>query len=321
MGPDGDGANSALEAGLKNMAELRQRTSMSVVAAEAASRHGNISAQTVLAWFNQYNSNGYVKLDDRGAGLKERILSEDDLLFVLLQYMKNEKRLTVSKVVEFINDKLLTKTHTSTDDAKMKDVYGIVKPVSRGLVGTLVDAEDGLRVRPRHSSVLHRRPQQAGSDRRSLGVFGGTTAHLLAVAGVGADAPRRRARGASRDYRAHKYEREVVAFIEFHVTRLGRVGEASGEGTSTGRGAFDIVRKKPENGGNFSVRFEAEADSPYRAAHEGVCFCHLPAWHMGQDECIFKAYLREGKEWVVAGVHGLRKKNRGCRHHGFGIPG
>ncbi|CAM9528160.1 unnamed protein product, partial [Sphacelaria rigidula] len=32
---------------------------------------------------------------------------------------------------------------------------------------------------------------------------------------------------------------------------------------------------------------------------------------MGQDECIFKAYLGEGKEWEIAGVRGIRKKTEG----------
>ena len=126
--------NSVLEAGLTEMKELLTRNSMPMIAADAAKRHGNISAATVLAWFNQYDADGCFKLGERGAGLKEWILSEDDLLFVLLQYMKTEKRLSVSKVVEFINKKLLTREHTGMDDAKMKDVYGIVKPVSRGLV-------------------------------------------------------------------------------------------------------------------------------------------------------------------------------------------
>ncbi|CAM9508846.1 unnamed protein product [Sphacelaria rigidula] len=32
---------------------------------------------------------------------------------------------------------------------------------------------------------------------------------------------------------------------------------------------------------------------------------------MGQDGCIFEAYLREGKEWVIAGVRRVRNKTDG----------
>ncbi|CAB1104406.1 unnamed protein product [Ectocarpus sp. CCAP 1310/34] len=51
--------------------------------------------------------------------------------------------------------------------------------------------------------------------------------------------------------------------------------------------------------------------------------------HIGQDESLYKAYAREGKEWVVQGVRGLRKKTEGPgemvsafqdERHGFGLP-
>lgn len=311
--PDGDGVNSALEAGLNNMAELRLRGSMPMIAAEAANRHGNISAQTVLAWFNQHDANGYFKLDERGAGLKEWILSEDDLLFVLLQYMKKEKRLTVSKVVAFINDKLLTIEHTSMDEAKMKDVYVIVKPVSRGVVHSWLQKMDWVfdRATQTYYTDGHNKPEVIADRLVYLAKLRRLSLRQPVWVQIPlADVPTEALETIEHNglpCEVYKYVRQGVDFIEFHVDRLGREGEAGGKGTSTDRGAFDIVRKKSENGGNFSVRFRAEADSSCRAGHEGVCFCHLPAWHMGQDECIFKAYLREGKERVVAGVRSLRK--------------
>ncbi|CAN0096509.1 unnamed protein product, partial [Ectocarpus sp. 13 AM-2016] len=48
-----------------------------------------------------------------------------------------------------------------------------------------------------------------------------------------------------------------------------------------------------------------------------------------EDESVYKAYAREGKEWVVQGVRGLRKKTEGPgemvsafqdERHGFGLP-
>lgn len=82
----------------------------------------------------------------------------------------------------------------------------------------------------------------------------------------------------------YEYERNGVEFVEFHVDRLGRGGEARGEGASTDEGAFDVVRNKSENGGNISIRFAAKEESPFRARHEGLCRCHLSAYRMGQDE-------------------------------------
>ena len=34
-------------------------------------------------------------------------------------------------------------------------------------------------------------------------------------------------------------------------------------------------------------------------------------YHVGQDESAYKAYAREGTEWVILGVRGLRKKTDG----------
>lgn len=35
------------------------------------------------------------------------------------------------------------------------------------------------------------------------------------------------------------------------------------------------------------------------------------SYHIGQDENIYKAYAREGNEWVIRGVRGLRNKTEG----------
>lgn len=63
-----------------------------------------------------------------------------------------------------------------------------------------------------------------------------------------------------------EYDRGGEPFIEFHVDRLGRKGEAGHakgikvDGRRTEESAFDIVQRKSPNGGDFSVRFKAEAD-------------------------------------------------------------
>lgn len=42
-----------------------------------------------------------------------------------------------------------------------------------------------------------------------------------------------------------------------------------------------------------------------------MCKCNRRVRHTGQDESVYKAYAREGKEWVVQGVRGMRKKSEG----------
>lgn len=42
-----------------------------------------------------------------------------------------------------------------------------------------------------------------------------------------------------------------------------------------------------------------------------VCKCHLRAYHVGQDEACFKAFVGDGNEWVIAQVRGLRKRSEG----------
>ena len=60
-----------------------------------------------------------------------------------------------------------------------------------------------------------------------------------------------------------------------------------------------------------------------------VCKCHLSVYHAGQDEIVYKAYSREGTEWVIRGARGLRKKTDGPgemvsafqdEERGFGLP-
>ncbi|CAN0554353.1 unnamed protein product, partial [Ectocarpus sp. 12 AP-2014] len=275
-------------------------------------------AETVLRWYNEFKKHGHFKLDERGAGRKEWILSEDDLLHTLLLFLKAEKRVTVSKVVDYINNILLTKAHTNMGAAKMKDVYGISTPVSRGLVHSWMKMADCQfdRATQTYYTDGHNKPEVIASRL----VYLAELRRLSLRQPVWMQMPLEDLSKGDKEAIEHEglpcevyeYSRDGKNFIEFHVDRLGRAGESEGKGTSTDEGAFDVVRLKSKYGGNFSVRFKAEADSPCRANHEeGVCKCHLGAWHMGQDECIFKAYLREGKEWVIAGVRGLRKKTEG----------
>ena len=52
----------------------------------------------------------------------------------------------------------------------------------------------------------------------------------------------------------------------------------------------------------------------------GMCKCHLPLWHEGQDETVFKEFSYSLKQWVVKGFRGMRKKSEGRGRHLSGQP-
>jgi len=120
---------------------------------------------------------------------------------------------------------------------------------------------------------------------------------------------------------AFRYEWDGVEWLEYHVDFLG--GESIEK--------HDTLREEfgPE-GGEDSVRFYRGADTQCKYGHDPkVCRCRERIHHIGQDESVYKAYAREGKEWVIRGVRGLRKKTEGPGEmvsafqdeiRGFGLP-
>lgn len=63
--------------------------------------------------------------------------------------------------------------------------------------------------------------------------------------------------------------------------------------------------------------------------HRDVCRCRCPLYHVGQDECIFKAFVYSTLQWAIKGVRGVRKKTEGPGEmlsamqdeiRGFGFP-
>ncbi|CAN0586689.1 unnamed protein product, partial [Laminaria digitata] len=100
-----------------------------------------------------------------------------------------------------------------------------------------------------------------------------------------------------------KSESGGTEYVEFHVDLLG--------GKSNEK--YDALREElGKEGGWCSVRFDLAAGAPCEYSHDpDVCRCHKPVYHTGQDESIYKAFAREGNEWVIRGVRGLRKKTEG----------
>lgn len=123
---------------------------------------------------------------------------------------------------------------------------------------------------------------------------------------------------------AEVYDCEVggKACIEFHVDLLKDDGCVE---------TFDRLREAlgPE-GGHYSVRCCKAAAAPCEEHHPpDKCKCGKKIYHIGQDESVYKEYAREGNEWVIQGVRGLRKKTEGPgemvsafqdERRGFGLP-
>ena len=59
-----------------------------------------------------------------------------------------------------------------------------------------------------------------------------------------------------------------------------------------------------------SIKKASEAPCEHFHAPD-VCRCGEALHHIRQDESVYKAYAREGTEWVIRGVRGLRKKSEG----------
>ena len=119
----------------------------------------------------------------------------------------------------------------------------------------------------------------------------------------------------------YHFERGGKEYVEFHVDFLGGSSDQRHDELRNGLGLA---------GGNYSVRFGDAAWAPrqYFQAPD-VCRCDRALYHIGQDESVYKAYAREGTEWVIRGVRGLRKKSEDPGEmvsafqdeiRGFGLP-
>ena len=82
---------------------------------------------------------------------------------------------------------------------------------------------------------------------------------------------------------------------------------------------------KYRDGAETSVRWDKEVEKKKMIINEkgqhcnvceyghdpDVCKCHLEAYHIGQDEAIYKAYALPKGIWIIGGMRALRKKTDG----------
>ena len=290
----------------------------------------SVSPDTILSWRRQFQQlGGNFKRDGRGVREREWLLSEENLAMELLGWLKAQKRVTTKTTHKFINETLLAREGGILKLAE----YGLSLPISMTTTNVWMrklgcthdkvkqsyytdgherpDVQETrkvyLRKQQKHAlrkpswmrvewSSLTEKEQEAFDERRETGedAFGAET---------------------------FQFEMGGKEYVEFHVDFLGAGSDER----------YDDLRKGlGEEGGMYSVRFDKAAAAPCKHFHAPeVCGCNLPLYHIGQDESVYKAYAREGTEWVIRGVRGLRKKSDGPgemvsafqdEKRGFGLP-
>ena len=99
------------------------------------------------------------------------------------------------------------------------------------------------------------------------------------------------------------YERGGKEYVEFHVDFLGVGSDERYNALRQGLGAAREC---------YSVRLKTASEAPCEHFHApDVYRCGESLHHIRQDESVYKVYPREGTEWVIRGVRGLRKKSEG----------
>ncbi|CAM9311287.1 unnamed protein product, partial [Hapterophycus canaliculatus] len=260
---------------------------------------------------------GFFKRDSRGTREREWILSDEDLSMELLGWLKAQKRVTTKSTHKFVNEHLLAREGGLLKLAE----YGLSLPICTSTINVwmrkLGCKHD--RVKQSYYTDGHERPDVQAARKQYLRQQRKLALRKPCWKLVEWSSLTEKEQEAFRDrqetgpdaFSAETYRFEVdgTEYIEFHVDFLG--------GGSDER--YDALRREiGVAGGQYSVRFR-----------RAVCKCDRALYHIGQDESVYKAYAREGTEWVIRGVRGLRKKSEGPgemvsafqdEKRGFGLP-
>ncbi|CAN0187432.1 unnamed protein product [Laminaria digitata] len=264
------------------------------VAEEAKLLH---KPSTILGWVREFNRlGGFFSRDARGVHEREWILSEKDLKLQLLAWLKKQKRVTVQRVHKYVNEVLLAR-----EGGLLKlGEYNLTLPISRSTIHSWMIKLGCTYERHTQSYYTdgHERPDVVESrkvyirQKRVIALRQPVWVQIMRSALTPQELERLDDIKETGDeaFCAEVYGCEIDGkpCIELHVDFLKDDGCVE---------MFDTLREAlgPE-GGRYSVRsVEAAAK----------------AYHIGQDESVYKAYAREGNEWVIQGVSGLRKKTEG----------
>ncbi|CAM9642953.1 unnamed protein product, partial [Sphacelaria rigidula] len=288
------------------------------------------AASTILSWTRQFGDlGGFFKRDCRGVREREWILNEEDLSMELLGWLKAQKRVTTKSTHKFVNEVLFAREGGILKLAK----YGLSLPISTTTINVwmrkLGCTHD--RVKQSYYTDGHERPdvQEARKDYlRKQRKYALRKPCWVQVEWSSLTEEEQQAFDDQRETGPDAFSAETFQFemggteyVEFHVDFLGGGCDKRHDALRRELGAA---------GGRYSIRFKDAAKGPCEHFHEpDVCKCDRALYHIGQDESVYKAYAREGTEWVIRGVRGLRKKSEGPgemvsafqdEKRGFGLP-
>ncbi|CAN0430198.1 unnamed protein product, partial [Pylaiella littoralis] len=283
-------------------------------------------------WVREFRVNGGFKRDARGSHERDWIMSEEDLAMRLVAWMKSKKRLSVKDVRDYINKELFTE---DVKDLERLLSYQVTLPISMKTTHSWMVRLGCVYKRATKSyyTDTHEDPKVKKDRTRYIDEKRRIALRQACWVRVRKDSltPRELERlndvkGGDGDDDFYSEVNPCVIggheCIEFHVDFLRDNGSVED---------FDALRAVlgPE-GGSLSVRYDAAAAAPCEYNHPAdKCKCNRKVRHIGQDESIYKAYAREGREWVIQGVSGMRKKTEGPglmvsafqdERNGFGLP-
>jgi hypothetical protein len=293
---------SEVAAALDCIAKLRLESNKPELAASVV-KSLPITADTVLSWQREYSKFGFFLEDMTGKFEREWIMNEEDLLFEFQTWLKTTKRITVQKASKYLSYTLLAKE----DLKSVLETYKLKLPIVDSTAHTWMLRAGAVykSVEKTYYTDRHNAPDVVESRNTYISNLNHLSLRMPLWFTV--DVSKVSEEVAAKGYTFTQSGPEGdIEMVELHVDVLGRGKTDDSDLFVTARAAMG------PDGGYRSVWFEEEAGAPCRVQHDpAVCKCALTAYHMGQDESIYKAYLSEGREWVTLGVRALRKKTDG----------
>lgn len=300
-------------AATKAMGEARR--SSSIYVAQEVQKDRPFVCTTTVVWYRECERlEGYFSADSRGKLERAWLLGEEDLLTRFTTYLKSLKRVTVHQAWQFVNNCLLRPDKCGMSAVDLHEKYGLSLPLSQNTerrwmkrAGCKYERATQTYYTDGHNKpdVVKYRDETHIEQLWRISLRLPLWVQVEITPTVEEQMPRLKA--ANNVWKLYEFEVDDRKFVEFHVDRLA---QAEGEGS----GCLSGIREKlGDEGGACSVRWNADFETNGCPVNHdpAVCKCMLKAYHVGQDEACFKAFLREGNEWVIGGVRGLRKKSEG----------
>lgn len=307
--------SEAMMLATRGMDEARRSSSIVDIARDVLKERPVGTTDTLLASYCECERlKGHFSVDSRGKLEKGWIFNEEDLLERFMSFLKAKEGVTVQVAHRFVNSILLSRDVSGVSMLDLHHNYGLQIPLPHNTVywwmkqaGCVFSSSTQTFHADDHSmpEVVQYRDEVyieklwRMSLRLPLWVQVDVTALTDAQSSLLTDG--------NNEWELYEYHHGADKFVEFHVDRLGQTEAVDSE-------FFSAIREKlGDEGGSYSVRWQEDfTQHGCLVRHDpDVCKCHLRAYHVGQDEACFKAFVRDDDEWVIAEVRGLRKKSEG----------